>query len=70
MRYFTCEQINNVITLIASRFRPSVSLNYVKNELAFEDADEMLQFLNQFAIVYLDPQTIDCKNSQVTPSTQ
>ena len=39
-------------------------MNFVKNELAFTNDDDLQQFLSQYALIYMENQSIDCKASQ------
>ncbi|XP_074599984.1 leukocyte receptor cluster member 8 homolog isoform X2 [Brevipalpus obovatus] len=65
MSWFMARERKYAFKVMLKAFRPTLSLQCLKNELAFDSMDELKQFLNQFTIVYIDDETIDCKQSSV-----
>lgn len=55
----------NLLTLVINSYRPSISSQFVKDTLAFNDVGKCVEWLASLGVVFqaTDKQQIDCKTS-------
>ncbi|CAG9860537.1 unnamed protein product [Phyllotreta striolata] len=68
--WFIERERKDYLKCIIKSYRQSVSMNFLMQELAFRSAEECIEFLNPFSLIFVDSQRtmIDCKNSMAVLS--
>jgi len=64
MDWFMARERKKALKVLLKSYRPSLPLSFLESTLAMSRQD-LISFLNQFDMKYLDGNTIDCKTSQV-----